>query len=360
MADQPNPRETYVLTRGQYDQPDKSQKVEPGVPAVLPPLPKDAPPNRLALARWLVDPQHPLTARVTVNRYWQRFFGTGIVKTAEDFGSQGDWPSHPALLDWLATEFIDSGWNVKQIQKLIVMSHTYRQDSHVSPRLAARDPENRLLARGPRFRLDAEAIRDNALAVSGMLVEKIGGKSVKPYQPLGLWKAVGYTSSNTANFRKDAGNALYRRSVYTFWKRTSPPPSMSTFDAPSREACTVRRARTNTPLQALVLMNDIQFVEAARHLGERLMVTGGDTPEERITYGFRLATARDPSQDESAVLMKLYQDQLQTYQKDAEAAIKLLSVGDSPRNTELDPAEHAAWTMIGSVLLNLDETVTKG
>ncbi len=360
MAEQPNKRETYVLTRGQYDQPDKSQKVEPGVPSVLPALPKDAPPNRLALARWLVDPKHPLTARVTVNRYWQRFFGTGIVKTAEDFGSQGEWPSHPALLDWLATEFIDSGWNIKHMQKLIVMSHTYRQNSLVSPKLAAGDPENRLLARGPRFRLDAEEIRDNALAISGLLVEKVGGKSVKPYQPPGLWKAVGYTSSNTANFKKDAGNALYRRSVYTFWKRTSPPPSMSTFDAPSREACTVRRARTNTPLQALVLMNDIQFVEAARHLGERLMTSGGDTPEERIAHGFRLATARYPTKDESAVLLKLYEDQLQTYRKDAEAAMKLISVGDSPRNMELDPAEHAAWTMIGSVLLNLDETVTKG
>jgi hypothetical protein len=240
------------------------------------------------------------------------------------------------------------------------MSHAYRQDSQVSPALFARDPENRLLARGPRFRLDAEMIRDNALAVSGLLVEKIGGKSVKPYQPSGLWKAVGYTGSNTVSFTQDAGDALYRRSVYTFWKRTSPPPSMSTFDAPSRESCTVRRARTNTPLQALVLLNDIQFVEAARHLGERLITEGGSTPEDRITYGFRVATARAPSPRELAVVLKLYQDQLANYQKDPEAAVKLISVGDSPRNEKLDPAELAAWSMIGSVLLNLDETVTKG
>jgi hypothetical protein len=226
--------------------------------------------------------------------------------------------------------------------------------------LSARDPENRLLARGPRFRLDAEMIRDHALSISGLLVEKIGGKSVKPYQPPGLWEAVGYTTSNTAKFTKDSGNALYRRSVYIFWKRTSPPPSMSTLDAPSREACTVRRARTNTPLQALLLMNDIQFVEAARHLGERLLAEGGHTPEDRIKHGFRLATARSPSQDEIRVAKKLYERQLESYRKNPEAALKLLSVGDSPRNETLDPAEHAAWTMIGSVLLNLDETVTKG
>lgn len=360
MADQPNMRETYVLTRGEYDQPDKSQKVEPGVPDVLPDLPPNAPSNRLGLARWLVDSDHPLTARVAVNRYWQRYFGTGIVKTAEDFGSQGEWPSHPELLDWLATEFIDSGWNIKHMQKLMVMSHAYRQSSRTTPELVAGDPENRLIARGPRFRLDAEMIRDNALAMSGLLVEKIGGESVKPYQPAGLWEAVGYTNSNTANFKKDEGNALFRRSVYTFWKRTSPPPSMSTFDAPSRESCTVRRARTNTPLQALVLMNDIQFVEAARHLGERLISQGGKAPEDRITYGFRLATARRPTDQEKAVLLKLYEDQLANYQKDNEAAMKLLSVGDSPRNETLIPAEHAAWTMIGSLLLNLDETVTKG
>src|SRR5690606_32427402 len=236
--------------------------------------------------------------------------------------------------------------------------HAYRQDSQVTPELFARDPENRLIARGPRFRLDAEMIRDNALSVSGLLVEKIGGKSVKPYQPPGLWEAVGYTGSNTVKFTKDEGSALSRRSVYTFWKRTSPPPSMSTFDAPSREACTVRRARTNTPLQALVLMNDIQFVEAARHLGQRLIEEGGNTPEDRITHGFRLATARRPTEQEIAVLQKFYEDQRQMYRQSSEAALKLLTVGDSPRNDKLDPAEHAAWTMVGSILLNLDETVT--
>ncbi len=360
MADVAAMRETFVLTRGQYDLPDKSQKVAPGVPAILPALPKDAPPNRLALARWLVDPKHPLTARVAVNRYWQHYFGTGLVKTAEDFGSQGEWPSHPALLDWLATEFIQSGWDLKHMQKLMVMSHAYRQSSQVTPDLVARDPENRLLARGPRFRLDAEMIRDNALAISGLLVEKIGGKSVRPYQPAGLWKAVGYTSSNTANFKKDSGDALYRRSVYTFWKRTSPPPSMSTFDAPSREACTVRRARTNTPLQALVLLNDIQFVEASRQLGERILTEGGKTPAEKITHGFRLATARKPTEKELAILLNLYREQLTEYQKHPESAKKLLAVGDSPRNEKHNPAEHAAWTILGSVLLNLDESVTKG
>ncbi|HID23817.1 MAG TPA: DUF1553 domain-containing protein, partial [Planctomycetaceae bacterium] len=214
------PREVYVLRRGEYDKPDKNQKVEPGVPACLPPLPDGAPPNRLGLARWLVDPQHPLTARVTVNRFWQQVFGTGLVKTAEDFGSQGDWPSHPKLLDWLAREFIDCGWNVKHMMKLIVTSATYRQSSRVTPEKYRRDPENRLLARGPRFRMDAEMIRDCALAYSGLLVKKIGGKSVKPYQPPGLWEAVGYTSSNTAKFVQDHGEALYRRSLYTFWKRT--------------------------------------------------------------------------------------------------------------------------------------------
>ncbi len=339
MADVSDKRDTYVLVRGQYDQPDKSQQVEPGVPEILPDLPADAPPNRLGLARWLVDPNHPLTARVAVNRYWQHYFGTGIVKTAGDFGAQGEWPSHPELLDWLATEFVKSGWNVKHMQKLIVMSHAYRQDTEVSPELFAQDPENRLLARGPRFRFDAEMIRDNALAISGLLVEKLGGKSVKPYQPPGLWEAVGYTNSNTAKFTQDTGNALYRRSVYTFWKRTSPPPSMSAFDAPSRESCTVRRSRTNTPLQALVLMNDVQFVEAARHLGARLIREGGQTPEERITFGFRLATARHPSAKELSVIQKFYEDQLKNYRKNPEAAKKLTTVGDSPRNENLDPAE---------------------
>ncbi|MEQ8785412.1 MAG: PSD1 and planctomycete cytochrome C domain-containing protein [Pirellulaceae bacterium] len=351
---------TYVLLRGQYDKPDKEQQVEPAVPEALHDLPAEATPDRLGLAKWIVSPDNPLTARVTVNRFWQRYFGVGLVKTAEDFGSQGEWPSHPALLDWLAVEFIESGWDVKHMQKLIVMSAAYRQSSRVTPELVARDPENRLLARGPRFRFDAETVRDNALALSGLLVEQIGGESVKPYQPAGLWKAVGYTNSNTANFKQDHGDALYRRSMYIFWKRTSPPPTMSIFDAPSREACTVARARTNTPLQALVLMNDVQFVEAARHFAQRAMREGGETDEERATWAFRLATSRAPDADELKTLLATYHAHLAEYQANEEAARKLLSQGESPRDESLPVAEQAAWTMLCSLILNLNETVTKG
>lgn len=360
MADQPKLRATYVLERGEYDKPNKDREVFPNVPSVLPALPEDAPKNRLALAEWLVSDLHPLTARVIVNRYWQRFFGTGLVKTAEDFGSQGDWPSHPRLLDWLAVEFRESGWNVKQMQKLIAMSHTYRQSSRATREDFQRDPENRLLARGSRFRLDAEMLRDYALSTSGLLVEQIGGKSVKPYQPGGLWKAVGYTSSNTANFTQDSGHALYRRSMYTFWKRTSPPPSMATFDAPTREACTVRRPRTNTPLQALVLMNDTQYVEAARHLGERIVNEGGNSDEDRLTFGFRVTTGRHPKPQELDVLNSVLSRYRQQYEDDPEAATKLLAVGDSPATETETPVEQAAWTMIGSLLMNLDEAITKG
>lgn len=351
------PREAFVLKRGEYDKP--AEKVTREVPAVLPPFPKDAPRNRLGLARWLVDPAHPLTARVTVNRFWQQYFGTGIVKTAEDFGVQGQAPSHPELLDWLATEFIQSGWNVKRLHRLIVTSATYRQSSRITPESYQRDPENRLLARGPRFRMDAEVIRDNALAVSGLLVQRIGGKSVKPYQPSGLWEAVGYTTSNTAKFVQDHGEALYRRSMYTFWKRTSPPPTMLLFDAPSRENCTMRRPRTNTPLAALALMNDVQFFEAARNLAQRVLLEAGPKSESRITLAFRLATARPPTADELNVLLAQYQKHLAEYQRDKEAATKLLSVGESRRNESLDPLELAAWTMVASTILNLDETITK-
>jgi hypothetical protein len=355
-AELAKPRETFLLIRGAYDK--HGEKVEAAVPAVFPPLPEGAPANRLGLAKWLVDPSHPLTARVTVNRYWQHYFGRGIVKTSEDFGTQGDWPTHPQLLDWLAVEFMRSGWDVKAMQKLIVMSHTYRQDSKVSPELAASDPENMLLARGPRFRMDAEVLRDSALAMSGLLVEHVGGRSVKPYQPEGIWEAVGFLGSNTRDFKRDAGEDLYRRGLYTFWKRTAPPPSLITFDAPSRETCTVRRARTNTPLQALVLMNDMQFVEAARHFAQRIMAAHQATPQ-RVTYAFRLATSRPPSERELAVVVKLYEDQLAAYQANVETAKQLLAVGETKRDESLDPAEHAAWTMVANLILNLDETVTK-
>jgi hypothetical protein len=359
MQDMPTRRDVFVLVRGAYDR--KGEKVLPGVPAAIgPPLPADAPLNRLALAQWIVDSKNPLTARVIVNRFWQHYFGTGIVKTAEDFGAQGEWPTHPELLDWLATELTRSSWDVKRIQRLIVTSATYRQSSHVSPALAQRDPENRLLARGPRFRMDAEMVRDTALAVSGLLVTQVGGKSVKPYQPPGLWEAIGYSGSNTVHFVQDRGDALYRRSLYTFWKRTSPPPSLMTFDAPSREECVVRRGRTNTPLQALALMNDEQYVEAARHLAERMMREGGQTPAERIGLGFRLATARQPTADEIRIFQTLYDAQAADYARNAQAAAKLLSVGDSPHDQSLAPCELAAWTMVANVILNLDETVTKG
>ncbi len=350
------PRGAFILKRGQYDQ--RGEPVSPDVPAVLPPLASAGATNRLDLARWLVRPDHPLTARVTVNRYWQQFFGTGLVKTSGDLGAQGEWPSHPELLDWLATEFIQSGWDVKHMLRLMVTSATYRQSSSVTPRLWQTDPENRLLARGPRFRLDAEMIRDNALFVSGLLVEKMGGRGVRPYQPSGIWEAVGYTSSNTAKFEQDHGEALYRRSLYTFWKRTAPPPYLSTFDAPSREKYCTRRERTDTPLQALVTMNDPAYVEAARHLGAR-MVEEAAKVDDRLTFGFRLVTARQPSATEQAALQAALKKFLARYERDPEAAKKLISVGESPANEKLNPSEFAAYTMVASLLLNLDETLNK-
>jgi uncharacterized protein DUF1553/uncharacterized protein DUF1549/cytochrome c len=359
MKDMPTRRDIFVLIRGAYDR--KGEKVLPGVPAAITPaLPANAPLNRLALARWIVDSRNPLPARVIVNRLWQHYFGTGIVKTAEDFGAQGEWPTHPELLDWLATEFEQSGWNVKRMQRLIVTSATYRQSSHVSASLVQRDPENRLLARGPRFRMDAEMVRDEALAVSGLLVTKVGGKSVKPYQPPGLWEAIGYSGSNTVHFVQDHGDALYRRSLYTFWKRTSPPPSLTTFDAPSREECVVRRGRTNTPLQALALLNEEQYVEAARHLAERMMREGGQKSADRIALGFRLATSRQPTDDELRIFQTLYDAQSAAYGQNPQAATKLLGVGESPHDGTLNACELAAWTMVANVILNLDETVTKG
>jgi hypothetical protein len=357
MQDMPQSRDTFVLIRGAYDK--KGQKVSAGVPASLPPLPKGAPVNRLGLAQWLIDPSHPLTSRVIVNRFWQQYFGQGLVKTSEDFGAQGRWPTHPELLDWLATEFLMTGWDVQRMQKLIVTSATYRQSSKTTPDLVQRDPENELLARGPRLRLDAEMIRDGALSVSGLLVERVGGRSVKPYQPEGVWETVGFVGSNTSAYKRDDGDALYRRSLYTFWKRTSPPPSMSTFDAPSRETCTVRRPRTNTPLQALALMNDEQYVEAARKLAERMLRDGGATPADRLTHGFRLAVARRPSAEELQVLAKLQSDFAAIYSKDKAAAMKLVSIGASKRDAGVDPSELAAWTMTANMIMNLDEAITK-
>jgi hypothetical protein len=322
-------------------------------------MPKDAPANRLGLARWLTDPQHPLVARVTVNRFWQQYFGTGLVKTAEDFGSQGQAPSHPELLDWLSREFIDSGWDVKKLQKLIVMSNTYQQSSKVTPELLKRDGDNILLARGPRFRLDAESIRDSALITSGLLIERPGGRGVRPYQPDGIWEAISFQGSNTQNYKMDGGDAIYRRSIYTFWKRTAPPAALQTLDAPSREACVVRRARTNTPLQALLLMNDQQYVEAARMLAQRIIKEGGDAPEKRLAYAFRLATGREPAADETAVLVRVFQKNEATFAADKPAAEKLLAVGLAPRDQVLAVENLAAYTMVCNLILNLDETMTK-
>lgn len=357
MEDLPQPRDTFVLKRGEYDKP--GDKVEANVPAVFPPMPEGAPKNRLGLAKWLVDPAHPLTARVAVNRYWQQYFGVGIVKTAEDFGMQGHWPTHPKLLDWLAVEFVESGWDVKALQKLIVMSGTYRQSSTVSPELLLADPDNELLARGPRFRLDAEVVRDSALAMSGLLIEEFGGKSVRPYQPSGIWESVAFVGSTTQNYKRDDGDALYRRSLYTFWKRTAPPPSLMAFDAPSRETCVARRARTNTPLQALVLMNDTQYVEASRHLAARMMKEGGDSAEKQLTFGFEICTGRTAADHELQVLTRVHAAQLAHYMATPAEAEKLLVIGASPRSEGFDSASYAAMTMMANLIMNLDETITK-
>ncbi len=357
MADMPTERDTFVLIRGEYNKP--GDKVVRGTPKVLPPMPEGVPVNRLGLAKWLVAPSHPLMSRVTVNRFWQQLFGRGIVKTAEDFGSQGEFPAHPELLDWMALDFQENGWDVKRLMKQMLMSATYRQSSKVNAEMAERDPENTLLAHGPRFRMDAELVRDNALAVAGLLSPRIGGKSVKPYQPEGVWEAVAFVGSNTNSYKRDDGEALYRRSMYTFWKRTSPPPSLMAFDAPSRENCVARRARTNTPLQALVLMNDEQYVEAARQLAKRMLTEGGSQAPERLSYGFRLVTAREPNEHEQAVLGAQLAAQLQHFQANLDSAKKLLAIGAVPRDESLDPAEHASYTLIGNLLLNLDETMTK-
>ena len=347
-------RDTFLLIRGAYDRP--ADKVTANVPACLPPLPAAARNDRLGFARWLVDPANPLTARVAVNRYWQMLFGTGLVKTVEDFGSQGESPSHPELLDWLATEFVTNGWNVKGILKTLVTSATYRQSSRVTPELLQKDPENRLLARGPRVRLSPEMIRDQALAASGLLVEKIGGPSVKPYQPPGLWKEL----SGTEDYQPDTGENLYRRSLYTFWKRAAPPPSMMNFDSAGREACTVRETRTNTPLQALNLMNDAAFVEAARVLAQRVMIEAPANPEKRLALAFQLATGRPPKPQEQRVLLSGFEQHLKEYEQNPKAALNLMiSSREFPIDESLDICELAAYTAQASLILNLDEVITK-
>ena len=359
MAERPVPRSTHILMRGQYDQ--LGDQVAPGVPDIFPPLPSDIPQNRLGFAQWLVSPEHPLTARVAVNRYWQQYFGTGIVKSAEDFGSQGERPTHPKLLDWLATEFVRTGWDIKRLQRLIVTSETYKQSSQVSPVLLDRDPENRLLARGPLFRLDAEAIRDSALAISGLLHSKVGGASVKPWQPDGLWEAVaiGKSLNRKGMYVQSSGKDNYRRTMYTFWKRTLPPPNLSIFDAPNRETCVSRRERTNTPLQALTLLNDPQFVEASRAFAERLIKHGGPGLRDKAAYAFRLCTSRNATDREIEIILRAYHAELGEFRENADAVQRLLQVGEFQHDGSLDPAELAAWTTVANMLLNLDETISK-
>ena len=353
MQDVPERRPTHLLVRGAYDKP--GEVVQPGVPAVLNPLPPNAPNNRLGFAEWVVDPANPLFSRVTVNRFWQMYFGMGIVKSVEDFGSQGDYPSHPELLDWLATEFIKDDWNVKAMQKLIVTSATYRQSSAASPEALQRDPDNRLLARGPRVRLPAEMIRDQALAAAGLLVEKIGGPSVMPYQPPGLWKEIGMQDTD---YTQGHGADLYRRSLYTYWKRTAAPPTMINFDASLREDCVVRAVRTDTPLQALNLMDSEQFLESARFIGQRMLDEGGNTSDSRLRYGFRLALSRYPTTAELAVLRDNLHYHLD-YFSDPAKAKQYLEQGEAPADAKLKPRDLAAYASVASLILNLDETITK-
>jgi hypothetical protein len=356
MGDMTKPRDTFILNRGAYDSPT-DQKVEAGTPAVLPPLDSDAPRNRLGLAQWLFRDDHPLTARVAANRYWQMFFGVGLITTPENLGAQGEFPSHPDLLDWLAVDFRNSGWDVKRFVKQLVMSETYRQSSSASGEAFQADPDNRLYGRGSRFRLQGEFIRDNALFIGGLMVETAGGPGVKPYQPAGLWAEVGL--GGNPKFVQDHGEKLYRRSLYTYWKRSAPPPAMQIFDAPTREKCTIRRARTNTPLQALVTLNDTQFVEAARHFARRVICEAGRSTDDRIEYAFRLATARRPNQPEREALNEVLATALEHYQSDSDAADKLLAVGESARDEVLDPSHHAAWTILVSAIMNLDESLTR-
>jgi hypothetical protein len=368
MRELDKPREARLLIRGEYDKP--GEVVTRALPAALPPLPDGAPNNRLGFARWLVADNHPLTARVWINRTWEQFFGTGIVVSTENFGSQADWPTHPALLDWLAVEFMQptvlpavagvpaQRWDMKAMQKLLLMSAVYRQDARLDPVLAERDPANKLLARGPRFRLSAEMLRDQALAVSGLLVEKLGGPSVRPYMPANIWDEVS-VYGDMRGYQADTGDGLWRRTLYTIWKRTAAPPSLLLFDSPNREICVVKRSRSNTPLQALALLNEVTYVEAARRLAERMLTDGGATAPERITWAFRRATARAPAADELAVLTAGLEKRLTAFRADPARAKALIATGTSKPDAKLDPAQLAAYTTVANVILNLDEVVTR-
>ena len=362
MQEMPDPRPAYLLKRGSYDAP--AEKVERGVPAILPAMPPGLPNNRLGLAVWLAGPEHPLTSRVAVNRIWQMLFGTGLVKTTDDFGSQGELPSHPELLDWLAVDFSrgapgkgEAAWDLKHLIKKIVTSAAYRQSSKISTQLLQRDPENRLVARGPRFRLPAEMIRDQALSIAGLLVEKIGGPSVKPYQPEGLYKDMAF--GGLTGYDRDKGEGLWRRSLYTFWKRTILSPNMAVFDASAREFCTVRDTRTNTPLQSLNLMNDVTYIEAARMLAGRMINEGGEKPAQRIAWAFRTVTSRPPSEKELQVLLRNFDKQLASYNATQKESEKLLLIGEKRNQGKFKRNELAAYALTASLILNLDEAVTK-
>ncbi|MDX1951257.1 MAG: DUF1553 domain-containing protein, partial [Verrucomicrobiota bacterium] len=357
MNEKKEPASAYILFRGEYDK--RRDKVDPATPKVLPAFPEDFPRNRLGFAKWLLLPENPLTTRVTVNRIWQELFGNGFVRTSGDFGITGELPSHPELLDWLAVDFRESAWDIKRLYKMIVLSSTYRQASEFTPEKLAKDPENRLLSRGPRYRMEAEMIRDMALAASGLLVPKIGGPSVKPYQPEGVWEMVAMPGSDTRDYKQDKGENLYRRSLYTFWKRTAPPPNMDIFNAPTRETCTVRRERTNTPLQALATMNDTQFVEAARHLAEKALLEKKRTPKERLDFMAERLIARPLEGKERKIVENSLAEIRQHYLTAPEDAKALITVGESKPNSDLNPVELASYTMIASQLMNLDEALNK-
>ncbi len=346
----------WVLDRGVYSA--RTELVFPGTPKFLPSLPDGEVPGRLALAEWLFSEENPLFARVTVNRIWQEIFGTGLVDTPDDFGIMGNRPVNPELLDWLAVEFRESGWDVKHMYKLLLTSATYRQSQEVTQERLEKDPDNRLLSRGPRFRMDGEVLRDTALQASGLLADRVGGPPVKPYQPEGIWEAVSMPESNTLKYQQDKGEALYRRSLYIFWKRFAPPPSLETFDAQAREVVCVRRARTNTPLQALVSMNDPQFVEAARKLAERAILHASDA-EARIHFMAEILLSRPLDEEETAGMSRSLAIYEKHYRDNPQDALDLLGTGEAPSNPDLDPTETAAWTMVANQLLNLDETLTK-
>jgi hypothetical protein len=357
MEELPEPKPAYILNRGVYDQP--TEMVEPGTPSKVMDFSSEYPPNRFGLSQWLFDERNPLTARVAVNRYWQMIFGRGLVSTVNDFGNQGALPTHPELLDWLAKYFMDSGWDVKALIRLMVTSNTYKQCSKFNQELYNKDPENLWLARGPSYRWQAEFIRDNALAASDLLIPSVGGESVKPYQPDGLWIELGNFSHFLLNYKRDENWKQYRRSMYTFIRRTAPPPFMTIFDAPSREVCTVKRESTNTPLQALVLLNDPQFVEASRALAWRLKKEGGNELKDQIELGFNLVLTRDPSDQELNIMEDLYRSELSSFQSDQSSTREFLEVGDFQINKNQNMSELAALTVVSNTLFNMDEAYMK-